>query len=139
MSILLSRKRLAIRSRGCANTSPNGGIPLQGGRLGTSMNWPHNCEWGNCVTGRSLSPPHTSWSDAPVGLLELDRGGAHCGRIRHDRLKWRRLRDGCFEVFWQQEGWFWRPVLTLDGEAFGAFTKSTEAYESAVRSKNARD
>jgi hypothetical protein len=40
-----------------------------------------------------------------------------------------------FEVFWQQEGWFWRPLLTLDGEAVGPFTKSTEAYESGMRSK----
>jgi hypothetical protein len=50
-------------------------------RCHTSMNWPHNCEWGNCVTGRSIRPPHTSWSDAPVGLLELDRGGVHSRRI----------------------------------------------------------
>jgi len=38
-----------------------------------------------------------------------------------------------FEVFWQQEGWFWRPLLTLDGEAVGPFTKSTEAYQTACR------
>jgi hypothetical protein len=44
-----------------------------------------------------------------------------------------------FEVFWQQEGWFWRALLTFDGEAVGPFTKSVEAYESAMRSKNARD
>jgi hypothetical protein len=41
-----------------------------------------------------------------------------------------------FEVFWQQEGWFWRPLLMLDGEeAIGPFTKSTEAYQNAVASK----
>jgi len=38
-----------------------------------------------------------------------------------------------FEVFWQQEGWFWRPLFTLDGEAVGPFTKSTEAYQTACR------
>ena len=40
-----------------------------------------------------------------------------------------------FEVFWQQEGWFWRPLLTLDWEAVGPFTKSTEAHQNAVASK----
>ena len=40
-----------------------------------------------------------------------------------------------FEVFWHHDGWFWRPLLTLDGEAVGPFTTSTEAYQSAVASK----
>ena len=40
-----------------------------------------------------------------------------------------------FEVFWQHEGWFWRRMLTLGGEAVGPFTKSTEAYQSALASK----
>lgn len=44
-----------------------------------------------------------------------------------------------FEVFWQQEGWFWRPLLTLDGEAVGPFTKSTEAYQTACRLLNFGD
>jgi hypothetical protein len=25
-----------------------------------------------------------------------------------------------FEVFWQPEGWFWRPLLMLDGKAVGS-------------------
>jgi hypothetical protein len=37
-----------------------------------------------------------------------------------------------FEVFWQHSGWFWRPLLTLDGKTVGPFTKSTEAYRHAV-------
>jgi len=40
-----------------------------------------------------------------------------------------------FEVYWQHEGWFWRPLLTLDGESVGPFTKSGEAYQSALASK----
>jgi hypothetical protein len=37
-----------------------------------------------------------------------------------------------FEVYWDHEGWFWRPLLTLGGEPAGPFTKSTEAYQSAL-------
>ena len=37
-----------------------------------------------------------------------------------------------FEVFWQNEGWFWRPLLQFDGEAVGPFTTSSQAYQSAV-------
>ena len=37
-----------------------------------------------------------------------------------------------FEVFWQLGGWFWRPMLRLNGEAVGPFTTSTQAYQSAV-------
>ena len=33
-----------------------------------------------------------------------------------------------FEVFWQQNGWFWR---VRDGDAEGPFTTSSEAYEKA--------
>ena len=37
------------------------------------------------------------------------------------------------EVFWHQNGWFWRRVENRQphGEATGPFTTSTEAYESA--------
>ena len=37
-----------------------------------------------------------------------------------------------FEVFWQNAGWFWRPLFQLDGEAVGPFTTSGQAYQSAV-------
>jgi hypothetical protein len=37
-----------------------------------------------------------------------------------------------FEVFWQNAGWFWRPLFQLDGEAVGPFTTSSQAYQSAV-------
>jgi hypothetical protein len=37
-----------------------------------------------------------------------------------------------FEVFWQNDGWFWRPLFQLDGEVFGLFTTSSQAYESAI-------
>jgi hypothetical protein len=37
-----------------------------------------------------------------------------------------------FEVFWQNAGWFWRPLFQLDGEVVGPFTTSSQAYESAV-------
>ena len=40
-----------------------------------------------------------------------------------------------FEVDWQQEGWFWRPLLRLDGEAVGPFTTTTQAYENAMATK----
>jgi hypothetical protein len=40
-----------------------------------------------------------------------------------------------FEVFWQPRGWFWRRMATLDAEAVGPFTKSTDAYQSALASK----
>ena len=39
-----------------------------------------------------------------------------------------------FDVFWQQNGWFWRlcsPDCSPDGEAIGPFTTSTEAYQDA--------
>lgn len=41
------------------------------------------------------------------------------------------------EVFWEHNGWFWRPRFKgcpADGEAVGPFTTSTQAYESAKRS-----
>jgi hypothetical protein len=41
-----------------------------------------------------------------------------------------------FEVFWQNEGWFWRPLLQLDGEAVGPFTTSSQAYQSAVEAND---
>jgi hypothetical protein len=37
-----------------------------------------------------------------------------------------------FEVFWQSTGWFWRPLLRLDGRVFGPFKTSSQAYQSAV-------
>jgi hypothetical protein len=40
-----------------------------------------------------------------------------------------------FEVYWQHEGWFWRPLLRLDGEAVGPFTTTTQAYENAMATK----
>ena len=40
-----------------------------------------------------------------------------------------------FEVYWQQEGWFWRRLLRLDGEAVGPFTTTTQAYENAMTTK----
>ena len=40
-----------------------------------------------------------------------------------------------FEVYWQQEGWFWRRLLRLDGEAVGPFTTTTQAYENAMTNK----
>ena len=52
--------------------------------------------------------------------------GYHVIRRKYDELR--------FEVFWQNEGWFWRPLLTLDGKTVGPFTKSSEAYQSAVAS-----
>ena len=39
-----------------------------------------------------------------------------------------------FDVFWQQNGWFWRlcsPDCSPDGEAIGPFNTSTEAYQNA--------
>lgn len=45
-----------------------------------------------------------------------------------------RLRNGDFEVFWQQNGWFWRRVSSdcpPDDQAVGPFTTSTEAYQKA--------
>src|SRR5262245_35322140 len=37
------------------------------------------------------------------------------------------------EVFWNQAGWFWRPIEggPLEGAANGPFTTSTEAYQNA--------
>jgi len=45
-------------------------------------------------------------------------------------------RDGdtSFEIFWQQNGWFWRPRSPgslPEGQAIGPFTTSTEAYLNA--------
>jgi hypothetical protein len=40
-----------------------------------------------------------------------------------------------FEVYWQHNGWYWRPLLTLDGEPVGPFNKSAEAYQSALARK----
>ena len=37
-----------------------------------------------------------------------------------------------FEVYWQDAGWFWRPLFQLDGEVVGPFTTSSQAYESAI-------
>jgi len=34
------------------------------------------------------------------------------------------------EVFWHDNGWFWRQLQT-HGDAVGPFTTSTQAYESA--------
>jgi hypothetical protein len=52
--------------------------------------------------------------------------GYHVIRRKSDELR--------FEVFWQDEGWFWRPLLQLDGKTVGPFTKSSEAYQSAIAS-----
>ena len=38
------------------------------------------------------------------------------------------------EVFWEHNGWFWRPRFKgrpADDEGVGPFTTSTQAYESA--------
>ena len=63
------------------------------------------------------------------------------GRYQGDHLF--RDEDGethvSVEVFWQHNGWFWRPRSEgrpADGEAVGPFTTSTEAYESAKRSRH---
>jgi hypothetical protein len=45
--------------------------------------------------------------------LIRDKNGLECGR---------------FDVFWQQDGWYWRPS---DGQAIGPFTTSTQAYQNA--------
>ena len=37
-----------------------------------------------------------------------------------------------FEVYWQDAGWFWRPLFQLDGGVVGPFTTSSQAYESAI-------
>jgi len=36
----------------------------------------------------------------------------------------------CIEVFWGQDGWFWR-AGQLNADAVGPFTTSSEAYRSA--------
>jgi hypothetical protein len=42
------------------------------------------------------------------------------------------------EVFWQHHGWFWRPRFEdrpAEGEAFGPFTTSSEAFKNAKSSR----
>jgi hypothetical protein len=50
-----------------------------------------------------------------------------------------RLQDGKddrgVEVFWQQNGWFWRPCPSVHlpgSKTIGPFTTSTEAYHHAL-------
>jgi hypothetical protein len=40
-----------------------------------------------------------------------------------------------FEVFWRQDGWFWRSRFPVDAKAVGPFTTSTEAYQSGAAGK----
>jgi hypothetical protein len=68
------------------------------------------------------------------GRTGLNRSADACTLLGPRLPLWEYDEYVGFEVFWQQEGWFWRPLmLTLDGEAVGPFTKSTEAYETACR------
>jgi hypothetical protein len=46
--------------------------------------------------------------------------------------------DRGFEVFWQHQGWFWRPLCRLDADAVGPFTTSTQAYQHAAGAIGAR-
>jgi hypothetical protein len=100
----------------------------------------------DCPSGKCQSPTQPVLCTPASGFLAFGRriaGTAEpvtmAGRYQGYHLF--RDEDGesrrSVEVFWEHNGWFWRPRFKgrpAEGEAVGPFTTSTQAYESAKSS-----
>ena len=94
----------------------------------------------SCATARSVGPS-TPCCIPPFFFLAVGRREPETMAGRYQGYHLFHDEDGesrrSVEVFWEHNGWFWRPRFKgcpADGEAVGPFTTSTQAYESAKRS-----
>jgi hypothetical protein len=106
----------------------------------------------SCATARGLSKRQVPVSYS--ARVVHPRFGFSCLRSSHCRHRGARTMAGrcqgyhlfrdedgesrrSVEVFWEHNGWFWRPRFKgrpAEGEAVGPFTTSTQAYKSAKSS-----
>ena len=85
---------------------------------------PKRLESAKSYAARGLLSGYTSGSNEPRFQIRK-KGGADRGMAGRYQ-GYHNIPDGegyvSFEVFWQRGGWFWRPMLRLDGQVVGPFT-----------------